>query len=499
MKRRLLLAATLVAFSFGCATAQTAPEKPAAAETHAAEAKSAEAWRATPPAPGEPPELVTPTFQKKVLENGLVVLVSERHDLPLVSVNVAFAAGNSTDPKGKEGLAEITYETLLEGAGKYDTMGLDKAFADIGSAPFVSVGHDGAMVGTNVLARNLDQATGLLADIVQRPRFEAKSFERRKQQQLADLALMVGNPRYLAGQAFAEVAFGADHPYGRLGSGTPASVGKLTLADAKRYYASHTGPKAAAFIATGDIDMARAEELARKYFGKWKGTATAPKAPGAPHEAARENVVFVPKAGLNQTVIVMGRPALAAGHPDEYALDLASTVFGGFFGSRLNMNLREAKGYTYGARAYVEPRLGVGPVIASSSVRADATGPALAEFLNELKGIKSKPITSDELEAAREGLIRSLPGSFESVGGLASAAASIYWTDQPLDHYAKMIEGYEKADAAAVQAAAEKYFDPANLHIVLVGDPKVISEQVPALGLGQLRERNPVVPASQQK
>jgi predicted Zn-dependent peptidase len=128
-------------------------------------------------------------------------------------------------------------------------------------------------------------------------------------------------------------------------------------------------------------------------------------------------------------------------------------------------------------------------------VRADVTGPALQEFISELQGVELRPITTQELEAAREGVIRSLPGSFESVGGLASAAAGLFWKDRPLDHYEKMIEGYENADAAAVQAAAEKYFDPAQMHIVLVGDPAVIRDQVVPLGLGELRERNPVVPA----
>lgn len=494
MKRRLLLVSSVFAFSLACATS-----RPVADSSAQVEVVDPEAWRATAPSPGEPPELVTPRFQQKVLENGLTVLVSERHDLPVVSVNVALSAGSASDPRGKEGLARLTYETLLEGAGKLDAVGLDEAFGALGSSPFVSVGQDGALVGTQVLTRNLDAATSLLADIIQKPTFAKASFERRQQQQMANLAQAAGSPGFLASEAFVEVAFGAGHPYGRLGSGTPASVSGLQLADARKFWADHAGAKAAAFIVTGDVTMEQAEQLARAHFGKWKGAGKAPMAPGVPNEAPRENVVFVPKQGLAQTLIVMGGPSIAAGHPDEFALDLASTVFGGFFGSRLNMNLREDKGYTYGARARVEPRLGIGPLTATSSVRSDVTGLALAEFIHELKGIQSRPITSAELEAAREGLIRSVPGSFENVGGLASAAANLFWTRQPLDRYAKMVEGYEKADAAAVQAAAEKYFDPARLHIVLVGDPGVIGEQVPALGLGTLIERNVVQQAAAKR
>ena len=490
--RRILLASPILALAFGCATAQKAEPTPAAAEA----AADTEAWRAQPPRPGVPAELVTPTFQKRVLDNGLTLLVSERHDLPLVSVNVAFSAGASADPAGKAGLAEVTYETLLEGAGQLDALALDKAFADLGTAPYVSVGQDGAMLGTQVLTRNLDAATALLADIVLRPQFREASFERRKQQQLADLALQVGNPRFLASETFAEVVFGEEHPYGKLSSGTPATVEKLTLADARAFWKRHAGPKAAAFVVAGDITMDQAEALARKYFGKWSGNAQPVARPKPPASSARERVTWVAKPGLNQTMIMMGRPAVQAGDPDEYALELASSIFGGFFGSRLNMNLREAKGFTYGARAYVDGRRGVGPFVASSSVRADVTGPALQEFIAELQGVRERPITEEELEQAREGVIRAIPGSFESVSGLASAAASLFWKDRPLDHYEKMIAAIEALQLPAVQQVAEKYFDPAKMHIVLVGDPQVIEQQVQPLGLGKLEQRDPLRPAA---
>lgn len=158
------------------------------------------------------------------------------------------------------------------------------------------------------------------------------------------------------------------------------------------------------------------------------------------------------------------------------------------------MNLRETHGYTYGARAYVDPRRGIGPLVASSAVRGDATGASLQEFFNELNGVKTRPITTAELEAAREGQIRSLPGSFETVGGLAMAAADLFWKELPLDRYDRVIEGYEKADAASVQQVAEKYFDPALLQIVLVGDPDLVLPQLPPLSLGELLVREPPAP-----
>jgi predicted Zn-dependent peptidase len=200
---------------------------------------------------------------------------------------------------------------------------------------------------------------------------------------------------------------------------------------------------------------------------------------------------MVPKPGLQQTLILVGRPAVRAGDPDEYPLDLANAVFGGLFGSRLNMNLREAKGYTYGARSSVEARRGVGPLIAFSQVRADVTGPALVEVFAELDGLKERPITSEELEGAREGKIRSMPGWFETVGALASAGARLFWLDLPLDHYERLLQGLETATEEEVRRVGGVYLDPALMQVVLVGDPEIIRSQVEPLGLGEIVVRQP--------
>jgi zinc protease len=242
---------------------------------------------------------------------------------------------------------------------------------------------------------------------------------------------------------------------------------------------------------TGDATLAEAKAWAEQYLGMWSGKATRPPVPPEVKPDGKRQLILVPKPGLVQTIIAMGRPAIESGHPDEAALELASTVFGGFFGSRLNMNLREAKGYSYGAGAFVDPRRGDGPLMASSSVRADVTGPAVQEFLKELAGLKSRPITPEELEAAREGLIRSLPGTFQTVEDLSRAAAGLFWEEKQLDHYRKLAGQLERATPQQVQAAAEKYFEPSSLDVVLVGDPDQVSKQVRSLGIGELVVRDP--------
>lgn len=487
MMRRLFVSASLLTLASCASTPQAAPpSEPPAAEAPAPQ--DAEAFRQKAPEAGKPPELVLPTFEKAQLDNGLTVLVATRRQLPLVSVGVAFAAGSAQDPTGAGGTADITYKMLLEGAGGKDTIALDNAFADLGVSPSVGVSPDGAFLGVQVLTGNVPPALALLADVVRKPTFAPKDFERRKQQQLADLVRRLGSPSFLAQQAYLPAVFGEGHPYAHPTGGTPAEVSKLTLAAVQGFYRKQVGPQATALVLAGDISKDQAVALAQKYFGDWKGTAVMPPAPPAPAAPPREQVRFVAKPGLEQTVVLVGRPGVAANHPDEEALELATTVFGGFFGSRLNMNLREAKGYTYGAGASSDARLGVGPLTASSAVRANVTGPAVAEVFRELSELRTRPITSQELEAAREGLIRAFPGSFESVSGLSASAAALFYKRLPLDELTRTVDKLEKATPAEVQRVAEAYLDPAAMQLILVGDPTLIQEQVGPLNLGTLTQ-----------
>jgi zinc protease len=497
--RRLFAAVSVLALAAACKTAPEpvpeTPTPPPTAETPATPPpEDAEAFRNEPPRADKPPDLVLPKFEQAKLDNGLTVLVSTRKELPLMFVGMAFASGGSQDAKGKGGLADLTYKMLVEGAGGKDSQALDQAFQDLGVSPSVSVDPDGAFIGVRVLKRNADAALALLTDVVRKPNFAQKDFDRRKKLQLAELVRAMGSPGFLAQQAYLDTVFGAEHPYGHPVSGLPATVEAVTLQDVKGFYQKNVGPRAAALVITGDVTLDEAVALAKKSFGDWKGNAAPPAVPPTPAAPQRQQLVYVAKPGLDQTVMVLGRPGVAAGHPDEHALQLAMTVFGGFFGSRLNMNLREDKGYSYGAGASIDPRLGVGPLTASSAVRANVTGPALTEFFHEMKGIRERPITEKELAAAREGLIRAIPGEFESVEGLGSSAAQLFWLRLPMDEYARTVEGLEKATPAEVQRVAEAYLGPDAMQVVLVGDPEVIQQQVAPLELGKLTQKQPVSP-----
>ncbi|MDF1563847.1 MAG: pitrilysin family protein [Deltaproteobacteria bacterium] len=495
----LSLGLALTAFGAACGAKQTPePELPPPVEEAVAEPEPApppsapdEPWRAEQPKPGEPAKIVPPTFESAKLKNGLTVILSRREGLPLVAVHLTQQVGSGSEPAAKAGLAYLTYEMLLQGAGKRDALALADAFADLGTTATPSVSDDGGTVGLSVLKRNLGGALALLSDVIQRPTFPAKEFERQKKARLADLARMAGNPQYLSKEATAEAIFGAQHPYGHLAIGKTETVEKLQLKDVKGFAKANFGPKAAALVFAGDLTLEEAKALAQEHFGKWKGKGRAFKAPKAPKASPRTAVTVVPKEGLGQTVITIGKPGLAAGHPDEWALRIASSVFGGLFSSRLNMNLREDKGYTYGARAYADTRLGAGPVMAASAVRADVTGPSVKEFFAELEGLASRPIEEKEFSDAVEGARRSLPGWFESVEALAGSADSLFLERQPLDRYGRMLAAYDTLTLEQVREVAKKVFVPGEMQIILVGDPTIIAEQVGPLGLGEV----PAAPA----
>jgi predicted Zn-dependent peptidase len=483
MRRAFLVLPALLA---ACAT--TAPPAPAAPP---APPPDPEAWRATPPVPGPAVPPRAPEFRRATLPNGLAVYASEQPSLPMVALSVAFRAGSGADPAGKAGLADLTWRLLLEGAGKRDALQLADAFGELGASPAVSVERDGAAIAVTVLPRHAEAALALLAEVASRPRLAAADFERRKRQQLADLAARIGEPRFLAAWALVEAVYGPDHPYGHPLSGLPAPVAALSLADARRFHRENAGPAAAAVIVAGPVTLEQARAWAEKHLGSWRSPARPPPPPPALEASPRREVVLVPKAGLAQTVISLGRPALPAGHPDLEALQVANEVFGGAFSSRLNMNLREQRGYTYGAHSRVEALRGTGLITAGTSVRADVTGDSLAQAILEMRGLSQRPIGEQEMADARDGLMQRMPGTFETAERLAAAAAALHRRDLPLDHFARRVERLAALDLAAVQSAAGRWFQDGVMRVVLVGDPAVVESQVPALGAGAVAVRSP--------
>lgn len=443
-------------------------------------------WRTERPKVPAAKAPTLPSFQKVVLKNGLTILVTEVDALPVVSFNLVTKGGATFESTDKAGLTSLTYDMLEEGAGSLGALEFSDAIADLGASFGAGSSRDSGSISASGLAVHADAMLGLVADAALRPKLDAQSFERRKAQTIATLVRRRGSPQGIAFEKVPAMIYGSKHPFGHPPTGTPESLAALTHEDVKKHYASIMGPKHSALIVAGSLSLDAAKALAEKHFGAWTSTAKAPPAVPGVQASARTEVHLIDKPGAPQTMMIVGRPMFAKGHADEDAMVLANLVFGGNFGARLNMNLREDKGYTYGASSQAAFRAGVGVFLVYTALRADVTGAGLKETIDELKRLQSKPPTDVELQAARSGLIRSLPGKFEVTSAIAGAAAGLFIHGLPLDHFAGVATRYQAVSLSDVQAMATKYLSPEPMQILLVGDASVIEPQIESLKLGTL-------------
>jgi zinc protease len=286
-----------------------------------------------------------------------------------------------------------------------------------------------------------------------------------------------------------KLVFG-DEPYGRTGTGTAESVGSVTSADVSNFYASHYGPKDSALIFSGDLTRPEAERLAKEHFGKWEGkTEAAMNAPAAP-AAQPTHIVIVDKPGAPQTALQAFGIGVPANSPDAETLTVMNYTLGASFGSRINFNLREVHGYTYGARSSFTEYVDGGMFVAGGLVRTDVTAPAAQELMKEIRGFPEKPSTAEELAAAKAASIQSLPGHFETTAAVVGAIDGIFLYDRPLDYYTRLPGKYEAVTQADIARVAQQYLHPDQLVIVTAGDRSKIEPALKDAGLGPVEVRD---------
>lgn len=449
----------------------------------------AEEWRKQRPASGPVPELQMPTFERAVLDNGMVLLVAQAPSLPIVDVRVVVRAGAAQEPAKKAGLASLTFDLLDEGAGKLDAMGLSDAAQDLGTRISTDAGRESGSVHMGLLKRNLDDGMKLLASVVKEPSFNKDDFKRVQQRTLAGLVQKAGSPQTIAFETAASSLFGDKHAYGHPTSGSTKTVKGLKVSDVKKFWGQVAGPKNAALIAAGDITLDELKALAETHFGKWKSRAKPIQKTDDVVDLETLSVKAVPFPGAAQTVVLVGRPLLKKGDADEVPAMLFNAVLGGMFSSRLNMNLREDKHYSYGAFSYVVPRTAKGAFLAGAAVEAQHTQASLQEILKEFDTIAKTPISDDELAAAKQNFTKSLPGYFETVGAMGGAAESIFLYDLELTHYSSLPQKIEAVTVADVQRVAQAACKREGLHVVLVGPKEHVVEPIQKLELGDFEER----------
>ncbi|HEV2672401.1 MAG TPA: pitrilysin family protein [Gemmatimonadales bacterium] len=444
--------------------------------------------RSKPPALGPVQSLELPPVTRHTLSNGLTVLLLEKHQVPLVQVNLLVKAGSAMDPADRPGLASMTADMLDEGAGTRGALALADAIDFLGAEIGTSAEQHRIGVALHAPVARIDSALALLADVALRPTFPADELERLRRERLTELVEAHDEPRTVAQVLFMHSVFGDAHPYGRRASGTEASLRAFTSDDLRRFHQTYFRPDNAALVVVGDITAEQILPKLEATFGKWTASgsaAAAPRWPDATQVGARQ-VFLADKPGAAQTEVIIGRVGVPRTTADYYALTVMNTALGGSFTSRLNQNLREEKQYTYGAFSSFQYDKLPGPFLASASVQTAVTDKALTEFMKELTRIRSG-LSVDELTRARNYVALRYPGRFQSIATIARQLGDLVIYDLPLDYYNNYVQHIQAVSAADVRRVANQYIDPNRMVVVLVGDRSKIEAGVRALKLGPMR------------
>jgi len=443
--------------------------------------------RTHPPQPGPPAPLRLPTIQKQKLSNGLPVWIVELHEVPVAQVNLVVLSGTANDPPGKYGVASLTAAMLEEGAGSRSALEIADAVDYLGADLGAATTSDLSAVRLHVPVARLADALPIMADVALRPTFQKDELDRQRQERLTSLLQGRDDPPTISSAAFARILYGKGHRYGTLQMGTAETIKTLTADDLRSFYASAFRPENAVLLAVGDITAARAMPLFEKNFGTWKASAPAAteKLPATDEPPARQ-VYLIDKPGAAQSQIRIGRVGVPRSTADFFPIQVLNTILGGSFTSRLNNNLREVHGYTYGAASAFDMRGSAGPFYASAGVQTDKTADALKEFFIELNAIL-KPIPAEELARAKNYVSLRYPSAFETTGDISRRLEDALVYKLPDDYFAKYVQNIQSVTASDVQSVAQKYIKPDYLAVVVVGDLKTIEPSVRALNLGPIK------------
>jgi zinc protease len=444
--------------------------------------------RTHPPAPGPPEALKLPEIHKAQLSNGLPVWIVEMHKVPVAQVNLVVFSGTAEDPAGKFGVASLTTAMLTEGAGSRSALEIADAIDLLGADLASGSGIDASAVRLHVPVARLKDALPIMADVALRPTFPNDELERVRQQRLTALLQARDDPATIAPVAFSRMLFGPTHRFGTMTGGTAAAIKAFTAADLRAFYTAAFRPTNATLLVVGDVTQAAVTPMLESNFGSWKPAAgQAPKAalPPVQPPAARQ-VYLVDKPGAAQSQIRIGTIGVARSTPDFFPIQVLNTVLGGSFSSRLNMNLREQHGYTYGASSAFDMRMSAGPFFAAAGVQTDKTGDALKEIFNELNGIL-KPVPPEELARAKNYVSLRFPGAFETTSDISRRLEDLLVYHLPEDYFSKYVQNIQAVTAADVERVAHKYIEPNQLIVVVVGDLKTIEAPVRALNLGEVK------------
>jgi predicted Zn-dependent peptidase len=443
------------------------------------------------PTLGAEPRFTFPAIRRNALANGLRVWTVEHRQVPLVALLALVPVGASSDPPDRPGLAAIAGDMLDEGAGDRSALEVHDAIGRIGAQLDLEVGHDATVLSLTTLARYLERGIELIRDMLVRPRLEQREFDRVRDLRLNRLLQLKDMPPALADRAFTQLLY-RNHPYGHLPIGSEGALRALVVREVSAFHRRAYLPSRTTVIVVGDASHETLAGAVGDAFQGWTaesdGSVADPDAFPAPSPPP-SRLALVHRHAAAQSELRIGHVALPRRSADYHAALVANMILGGQFVSRINMNLREDKGYTYGARSAFEFRRAPGPFVVHASVQSDATADALRETIGEIRALRGeRPITRAELELGRASLTRGYPRNFETADQIARAVAQLALYDLPDDYFATFVPKVLSLGEADVTAAAFKHIDPSRLFTVIVGDRERLMPSLKALDLGEIAD-----------
>jgi zinc protease len=436
------------------------------------------------PEPGPARPFRFPSIEKSSLANGLRVWSVHHPAVPVVTYMLLVRRGAADDPPGREGLAALTIDMLDEGSTGRSAIEMHEALARLGAHLDSDIASDAALLSVTVLSRFAGDALTLLADMTVRPSLTDADFVRVRQLRLHRLTQLRDMPGAVADRTFVRLLYGG-HPYGHTPLGSEQTLVALDADDVRAFHAAAIKPSETTLVAVGDCEHQAIHRYAAEAFAGWDGSASIqPRVEAALPHPPRVNVV--PRPGAPQSELRIGHVAVARNTPDYHALVAANMVLGGQFVSRINLNLREDKGFTYGARTSFDFRRLPGPFALQVSVQTSATGQAIAESLGEIAAIRGpRAVTRDELALGVAALTRGYARNFETAEQVARAVTQIALYDLPDDYFAQFVPEVERITVDDVTRVAARYLDPDRLTILVVGDLDTIAGDLAHLNLGE--------------
>jgi zinc protease len=438
------------------------------------------------PGPGALRPFHFPPIARGALSNGLPVLSARSGDFPVVTLALLLPAGGVHESAERAGLASLTSALLESGAGSRSAAEIADTLELLGVQLGVSTSWDVTEVELTGLVSQMDAATEVLAELVRAPAFPDEEVERIRGEHQAAILQRRAEPRGLANEMAARFIFSDHTPFSRPLDGTTRSLAGLTRQDIAQFHATRYTPFGATVVVAGDVDERRAEELAARAFGEWGGPAAEAARVVVEPRSRERRLVVVDRPGSVQSEIRVGQVGLARSTPDYFPVTVMNAILGGAFTSRLNLNLRERQGFTYGVSSGFAMRRERGPFLISTAVQTEVTAPALTEIWNEVEGIRSGPVRSEEVEDARNYLAGVFPLRLQTTDGVAARLAELALHDLPDDYFDSYRDRILEVGVADVERVAAEHLHPDEMAIVVVGDAEKILAPLQALELGSV-------------